>query len=298
MKYCTAILLIFFLTSQALAQWVPSGHEKGSGRYKWDPITVVTGKDLAGNLRQLERDIRNAPQSWTNCVARVDRCVDKELRRFAYRSMSPVIERYKRHLEYDARGKWKSLPNWVMSVASSHYPNINLRNIRYAENVNTIHGAAITWESNIYFPISINLNSRNDLHWMLHEIEHSSQYAGRGGYKNFLSQYLLKSAGQVIERGSFDVHDFIGPEREANSKANSVITYFRNNNENSSSSSRGRAQTTNGYPSGYGMQMCGCYGFNPPVTAPEPRCASGYVRIGQCQGMCNGGTSPYGYICQ
>lgn len=53
-----------------------------------------------------------------------------------------------------------------------------------------------------------------------------------------------------------------------------------------------------GFPSGYGMQACNCWGYNPPSVAPEPRCQSGYVRINQCPGYCTGGGSPYAYVCR
>ncbi|MGL6237820.1 eCIS core domain-containing protein [Aeromonas dhakensis] len=51
------------------------------------------------------------------------------------------------------------------------------------------------------------------------------------------------------------------------------------------------------FPSGYGMQVCGCWGPNPVQTAPEPRCASGGVRINICQGFCAPGHPLYAYVC-
>lgn len=53
-----------------------------------------------------------------------------------------------------------------------------------------------------------------------------------------------------------------------------------------------------GFPSGFGMLVCGCHGFNPPMIAQEPRCQSGAVRLNQCPGFCPGGGSPYAYVCQ
>ena len=53
-----------------------------------------------------------------------------------------------------------------------------------------------------------------------------------------------------------------------------------------------------GLPSGFGMQVCGCWGYNPPLVAPEPRCQSGSVRLNVCPGICSGGGSPYAYVCQ
>ena len=51
-------------------------------------------------------------------------------------------------------------------------------------------------------------------------------------------------------------------------------------------------------PSGQGIQQCGCWGFNPALEVPEPLCQSGYVRLNRCAGSCQGGGSPYAYVCQ
>lgn len=57
-------------------------------------------------------------------------------------------------------------------------------------------------------------------------------------------------------------------------------------------------QAPSGFPSGFGMQVCGCWGFNPAPMAAEPRCAAGAVRINLCPGFCPGGGNPYAYVCQ
>jgi hypothetical protein len=51
------------------------------------------------------------------------------------------------------------------------------------------------------------------------------------------------------------------------------------------------------FPSGFGMQVCGCWGPNPAPTAPEPLCASGAVRVNVCPGLCAPGHPPYAYVC-
>ena len=54
---------------------------------------------------------------------------------------------------------------------------------------------------------------------------------------------------------------------------------------------------TTGFPSNYGMKVCGCWGANPAPTEIEPRCASGYVRVNVCPGLCAPGHPPYAYVC-
>lgn len=58
------------------------------------------------------------------------------------------------------------------------------------------------------------------------------------------------------------------------------------------------AQAQAGFTSGFGMQVCGCWGFNPMPSVAEPRCASGAVRLNVCPGFCQGGGNPYAYVCQ
>jgi uncharacterized membrane protein len=53
-------------------------------------------------------------------------------------------------------------------------------------------------------------------------LEHSVQYAARGGIEPFLSEYLTKSLGQVIAKRSFSIHDYIDIENAAINKSNQV----------------------------------------------------------------------------
>lgn len=57
------------------------------------------------------------------------------------------------------------------------------------------------------------------------------------------------------------------------------------------------AAASTSLPSGHGMQVCGCWGPNPAPTAPEPRCASGSVRVSVCEGFCAPGHPRYAYVC-
>lgn len=52
-----------------------------------------------------------------------------------------------------------------------------------------------------------------------------------------------------------------------------------------------------GFPSGYGMQPCGCIGPSPALTAPEARCASGQVHRNTCDEICPQGFPAYAYVC-
>lgn len=53
-----------------------------------------------------------------------------------------------------------------------------------------------------------------------------------------------------------------------------------------------------GFPTGWMMQACGCWGPNPSLIAPEPRCSSGSVTINICPGFCAPEHPIYSYVCQ
>jgi len=67
--------------------------------------------------------------------------------------------------------------------------------------------------------------------------------------------------------------------------------------ENSSVAS-GASPSSQGYPSGYGMKPCGCWGPNPVPVEYEPQCASQKVRVNVCAGWCAPGHPVYAYVCQ
>ena len=53
-----------------------------------------------------------------------------------------------------------------------------------------------------------------------------------------------------------------------------------------------------GFPTGYGMQPCGCWGPNPAPIVSEPRCSSGSAAVNVCPAMCAPGHPAYAYVCQ
>ena len=45
------------------------------------------------------------------------------------------------------------------------------------------------------------------------------------------------------------------------------------------------------------MQTCGCWGYNPAPIAFEPKCSRSRVILRVCNGWCQTGGQPYGYVC-
>lgn len=55
---------------------------------------------------------------------------------------------------------------------------------------------------------------------MLHEIEHVAQYAAKGGFAAFVSEYVLSAPAEVIAGRTFQVHGYMPLEAAANDRAN------------------------------------------------------------------------------
>ena len=109
---------------------------------------------------------------------------------------------------------------------ANFYPDTNLRDVRYATGIDTVHGQNITIGNEIFFTTDMDFDSRNDLKTLFHELEHVDQYARRGGVRAFLAEYIFKIPGKVIQKRSFNVHDDLDIERAAISKSEEVVRSY------------------------------------------------------------------------
>lgn len=124
------------------------------------------------------------------------------------------------YVEYlERQGSSRELPVGLCKLLQHEY-GIDLRSVRYAEGVDTLHGQAITIGNRIHFPRKVDvLGSKSDLRWLLHELEHCVQYDRAGGKSKFLARYVAEAAASILSSHSINVHDQIDLEREANDKA-------------------------------------------------------------------------------
>ena len=229
----TTSTLLAFLVSFTLAVFA---HERTA--YAWDPIEDLTGQRLDQHIDQgveiltgrepdeirdqaLE-DLENLPESWSNCLSRPSQCAEEQIRRIPYYAIWPIIERYRAHLFRQADGRWRRIPEDII-VAAQRYYEVSLNDVYYAENIDTIHGAAVAWHNSLFFPRSVDFYEWSDLRWLLHELEHVVQYERRGGEQEFLSEYVMRIPLEIIENQTFDVHRFHNLEEDAINKANSIL---------------------------------------------------------------------------
>ena len=156
------------------------------------------------------------------CVANLSACPAQIIARLGYETVRPIVDNYIGFLQNQAGNNLYALDENFISSIQQFYP-VNLHGVRYATNINTIHGANITIGNTIYFVGNIDLSDPNDAELVYHELEHVVQYSRRGGVEPFLAEYILKSGGSILRGGnSIDMHDNIDLERDAINKASQV----------------------------------------------------------------------------
>lgn len=130
-----------------------------------------------------------------------------------------ILRSYLAHLDGQAVARLRPLPGSLRDQWQPFYPGVDLARVRYAEGIDTVHGKGITVGLRIYFPCKLDLDAPADRHWMAHELQHCSQYGASGRVGAFLRTYFAQVARQVIASRSFDVHDHLGLEIEAETQA-------------------------------------------------------------------------------
>lgn len=134
-----------------------------------------------------------------------------------------IVVAYLATLRAQAQSKWEELPSKLIEILAPYYPDCRLSSVKYATRINTLHGAAITFENQVFFPTALNLYEYANLHWLLHELEHVQQYEQVGGLRPFLARYFGDASVKIIQNKSLSIHDNIKLEAAANRKADAII---------------------------------------------------------------------------
>ena len=169
----------------------------------------------------------SAPQI-QQCISNLSACPAQIIARLGYQTVRPIVDQYIGFLQNQAGNNVYWLDPSVIAPIQRFY-SVDLRQVRYAVGINTIHGQNITIGNTVYFVRGMNFNDPNDAWTLHHELEHVVQYANRGGVEPFLSEYILKAGGSILRGGnSIDLHDNIDLENAANAKANQVAAAANN----------------------------------------------------------------------
>ena len=160
------------------------------------------------------------------CIKDISSCPTEILRAHPLTIGQPVFQAYLNDLRGQANSRWQSLPAHFVREFADDYPQIDMGQVRYANNINTRHGQSMTLCYEVFLAETFDPSDRASLELMLHELYHTVQCVNRGGVGPFVDEYLLHGAGKMIERGSVNVHDSILHESDAARRASDLIREF------------------------------------------------------------------------
>ncbi|MFZ4664266.1 MAG: hypothetical protein ACOYNY_45135, partial [Caldilineaceae bacterium] len=183
------------------------------------------GKDISDPWKKAVEDVKTETMRTPENIARLSKAAWDIAYGYIFeqRLVPPAVREYFAYLDSQANGKWKEIPSELQDILRPHYPKVIMGNVRYADNIDTVHRQGITVEDRIYFPVSVNFDTPGDFYWLLHELEHVGQYRVVGGADAFVLKYLFQGGLEIFTKGSINVHDSISLEEEAISKSERIF---------------------------------------------------------------------------
>ena len=157
-----------------------------------------------------------------DCIANMSACPAQIIARLGYEMVRPIVDGYIGYLNSQVGNNVRAFDDDFIAAVQRYY-SVDIRGVRYATGINTLHGMNITIGNMIYFVNDMDFTDPNDAQVAYHELEHVVQYNNRGGIEPFLAEYILKAGGSILQGGnSINVHNNIDLERAAISKASQV----------------------------------------------------------------------------
>jgi len=156
------------------------------------------------------------------CIENMSSCPGQIMGRMTYQMVRPIVDGYIGYLNSQVGNNVSSFDADFIAAIQRYY-SIDIRNVRYATGINTLHGMNITIGNMIYFVDDMDFSDPDDAQTAYHELEHVVQYANRGGVEPFLAEYILKAGGSILQGGnSINIHNNIDLEQAAIRKASLV----------------------------------------------------------------------------
>jgi hypothetical protein len=144
-------------------------------------------------------EARKSPQAIANCIGNVGTCV----RDVVASPAAAAIQIYMDGLDKQSVGKSGPMSAQLIALAQPYY-SIDLNGITAAQGIDTGHGQTVAYCDRIFYaPKSIDVWGKyEDLHLVLHELEHNVQ-CQRRGKQTYLAEYILKGALDTLKAGNW-----------------------------------------------------------------------------------------------
>ncbi len=175
------------------------------------------GNQIRDGIDNLANELKATPTAVRDCVADISRCAVNIMAA----PLALPVQVYINSLYSQTSGRVKAFSPEFISMVQPSY-GVDLTGLTYVDDVDTGHGMTVSYCDRIFFVGHGNLwQDKNELHHVLHEVEHTVQCKRRGA-QAYLSEYILKAGLDVVKTGRFNVHDVHDYEVAAESKANQL----------------------------------------------------------------------------
>lgn len=175
------------------------------------------GEEAKRTINNLANELRKTPEAIQACINDVPKCANEII-------SAPLafnVQLYIEGLYRQSEGRSFSFSPEFINLAQPYY-SVDLARITWANDIDTGTGMSVSYCDRIFFAGHGNLwQDSNELHHVLHELEHTVQ-CQRRGKRTYLAEYVLKASFDVVKTGRFNVHDIHDYEIAAEEKANYV----------------------------------------------------------------------------
>jgi len=177
-----------------------------------------------GAINETQRAINNiatelgkTPEAIQACLNNVPQCANEIISA----PLALPVQAYIDGLYRQSEGKTYSFSPEFIALAQPYF-SVDLKGITWANDINTGTGMSVSYCDRIFFAGNGDLwRDQNELHLVLHELEHTVQCQARGK-RTYLAEYVLKAGLDVVKNGTFNVHDIHDYEVAADKKADQV----------------------------------------------------------------------------
>jgi hypothetical protein len=169
-------------------------------------------------INNLAIELQKTPEAIQVCINNVPQCATEILSA----PLAAHVQAYIEGLYRQSEGRTYSFSHEFIALAQPYF-SVDLKGITWANDINTgTGGMSVSYCDRIFFAGNGDLwRDRNELHLVLHELEHTVQCQARGK-RTYLAEYVLKAGLDVIKNGTFNVHDIHDYEVAADKKADQV----------------------------------------------------------------------------
>lgn len=185
------------------------------------------GEESKRAINNLASELGKTPEAFQACINNVPQCANEIISA----PLAAPVQAYIEGLYRQSEGRTYPFSPEFIALAQPYF-SVDLKGITWANDINTGTGMSVSYCDRIFFAGHGNLwEDQNELHYVLHELEHTVQCQGRGK-RTYLAEYVLKVGIDVLKAGHFNVHDINDYEIAAEAKANQITDILWNKIQN------------------------------------------------------------------